>query len=441
MINLLKIILDSNDSTLSWNSAYWGGGIYCEYSNLYLSDCMIIHNTAEIRGGGLALNMFSNPTILNCCFADNSAFRGGGLSIDSQSIPTICNCSVNDNSAEYAGGGIFIKNHSNIFMSECIITSNVSANRGGGIYIENAAPFLYHSIICGNTAINYGGGLNLHFEADAIISNCSIYENSANLGGGINMMNYSVPTISNCLIHGNSANSTGGGIRIQANNNPTPIISQCTLYGNYAGENGSGMYVIWSSTPTIVNSIFEGNTGNNALYCDELANFTLTYSNFHNNEGENFAGNIPDSLGELTTVNANGDSCDAFNNILLNPQFYSTFGDSAFYLAEGSPCIDAGDPDPQYFDPDGTIADIGAYFFDQSPQLETIEDLIISIDGDNVYLDWTAVPEATLYYIYRSTDPFFDTVGMPPYDVTLNAGYEDSNALTSGTYFYRVTWE
>ena len=68
---------------------------------------------------------------------------------------------------------------------------------------------------------------------------------------------------------------------------------------------------------------------------------------------------------ELVAVNANGDSCDIYSNIFLDPLFYSTTGDSAYYLAANSPCIDAGDPNSPP-DPDWTVADIGALYFDQS---------------------------------------------------------------------------
>ncbi|MBL7192058.1 hypothetical protein ISS30_10210 [bacterium] len=68
----------------------------------------------------------------------------------------------------------------------------------------------------------------------------------------------------------------------------------------------------------------------------------------------------------MNSVNANGDSCDAFFNIFEDPLFYSTFGDSAFYLTENSPCIDAGDPESP-LDPDSTIADIGAIYYNKAP--------------------------------------------------------------------------
>jgi len=75
-------------------------------------------------------------------------------------------------------------------------------------------------------------------------------------------------------------------------------------------------------------------------------------------------GEIPPGLGEITITNLNGDSCDAFFNIFLDPLFVDpTIGD--YHLQSTSPCIDAGDPNSPR-DPDSTIADIGAFYFHQS---------------------------------------------------------------------------
>jgi hypothetical protein len=50
------------------------------------------------------------------------------------------------------------------------------------------------------------------------------------------------------------------------------------------------------------------------------------------------------------------------HDILADPQFVNpAAGD--FRLAAGSPCIDAGHPDPQYNDPDGSRNDVGALPF------------------------------------------------------------------------------
>ncbi len=45
---------------------------------------------------------------------------------------------------------------------------------------------------------------------------------------------------------------------------------------------------------------------------------------------------------------------------------------SYWYLSSNSPCIDAGDPNPIYNDPDGTRDDMGANYFDQGAQYTTV---------------------------------------------------------------------
>jgi hypothetical protein len=71
----------------------------------------------------------------------------------------------------------------------------------------------------------------------------------------------------------------------------------------------------------------------------------------------------PPGIGIVALTNANGDSCDTYYNIFLDPQFADrAAGD--YHLTLGSPCIDAGDPSLPY-DPDGTVADMGAFYFNQ----------------------------------------------------------------------------
>jgi hypothetical protein len=135
------------------------------------------------------------------------------------------------------------------------------------------------------------------------------------------------------------------------------------IYGNSA-DYGSAISFYYSYAK-ISDCIITNNIGAEAIdFCDSSAD--LTYCDFYNNSSGNFAGYyIPANLGVITHTNYNDDSCDIYNNIFLDPAFYSTVGDSAFYLTQNSPCIDAGDPTSP-FDPDGTIADIGAYYFDQN---------------------------------------------------------------------------
>ena len=71
----------------------------------------------------------------------------------------------------------------------------------------------------------------------------------------------------------------------------------------------------------------------------------------------------------MIAVNANGDSCDIYENIYLEPHFIDPSGLN-FNLMSISPCIDAGDP-ALPLDPDGSIVDIGAisYIIPQAPDI------------------------------------------------------------------------
>ena len=76
-----------------------------------------------------------------------------------------------------------------------------------------------------------------------------------------------------------------------------------------------------------------------------------------------FWGNVPPGLGDLMQTNPNGDSCDVFYNMYLDPLFVDINNDD-LHLTENSPCIDAGDPDSPY-DPDSTVADMGRFYYAQ----------------------------------------------------------------------------
>ncbi|NOQ23321.1 MAG: T9SS type A sorting domain-containing protein [Candidatus Aegiribacteria sp.] len=60
-----------------------------------------------------------------------------------------------------------------------------------------------------------------------------------------------------------------------------------------------------------------------------------------------------------------------FGNITDNPMFANAT-DNDYHLQYGSPCIDAGDPSSPP-DPDGTRADMGALYFDQTGIGGTVE--------------------------------------------------------------------
>ncbi|NQS97334.1 MAG: right-handed parallel beta-helix repeat-containing protein [candidate division Zixibacteria bacterium] len=232
---------------------------------------------------------------------------------------------------------------------------NSSDSTWGGIDFNSSSDDssrLEYCLITGSSSIG------IYFDhSNPTFENCTISGNSAgNRGGGIYCLMDSSPAISNCTISGNSASNHGGGIYCW---DSSLTISNCTISGNSCSWGGGGIYCYYSS-PTIINTIVEGNTGNRSVYLSNSPNTYIAYSDFYNNQNGNFY-NPPQWVGQIVTLNANGDSCDLYYNIFEDPLFYSTTGDSAFFLTVSSPCIDAGDPaSPR--DPDSTIADMGAFW-------------------------------------------------------------------------------
>jgi|GEM_PF-414765 len=237
----------------------------------------------------------------------------------------------------YWGGLEFFDSASdNSALEYCLFTggrADGTYNVGGALYIANCSPRISHSTITGNTAQGSGGGLGLSISG-AIIEYCVITDNICEnyYGGGI-WMTSSWPIIDHCVIEGNSSANLCGGIHIEQSN-----------------------------SAQIKNSIIADNQSSGVNLVNSPG--YISYCDLYNNSGGAFTGSTGGVYGVLSTVNSNGDSCDIFNNIFLNPLF-STNPDSLYRLTAASPCIDAGDPGSPP-DPDSTMADMGAYYYDQA---------------------------------------------------------------------------
>ncbi len=372
------------------------------------------------------LGSASDSSRLSFCLITGS--DDSGINFDNSS-PIIAHCNVSGNSVEYfgIGGGIYCYN-SSPSISNCVISGN-SGGFGGGIYCYNSNPSITYCTIIGNSATCDGGGIYCYYNANPSITNCIISDNSTEIsgGGGIYCYYNANPSITHSTISDNST-YFGGGIYCSFSN---PSIANCTISDN-SGYFGGGIYCD-ASNPDIVNTIVEGNTGGGGIYFDASSSGAqITYGDFHNNIGGNFTGpSIPAWLGQIVTVNVNGDSCDAFFNIFEDPLFIDPSGGD-FHLQAGSPCIDAGDPESP-LDPDSTIADIGAFYFDQGsaptqPQI-ALSSYLLSfgqvVVGEQGNLDLTInnIGDTTLVlYDLTTSDPDVFTTDWNTADSLISAG-------------------
>jgi len=252
----------------------------------------------DVKGGEFGGGIYclgSSPRISNCDIVENRAKNGGGIYTSNTVSATIADCRILGNIAEQNGAGVVFGNDRFISIVDCLVSENSASHDGGGIWC-NAAP--------------------------GTISNCRITGNSAgNDGAGITIASDSTPTIQNCIVDGNTGNGYGGGMYSLIS--PT-IVLNCTFSNNQA-RYGGGIGYSRASNALVVNSILWANHG--SIGHSEIYHYGSSYA-------------------EVSYSDVQG-GWPGEGNIDADPLF---IGGGDYHLFEGSPCVDAGDPDPSYSD-------------------------------------------------------------------------------------------
>ena len=306
--------------TIRNGQAQSGGGIHCYGGgSLTISHCVVRENTAEGDGGGIYCSA-ENAIIENCIIQGNNALLGGGIWISTGTV-----------------------------IAECTVISNESRNHGGGIYLHGNNPSVFKCTISDNHA-PAGGGISSHAQNPTIIE-CIINRNEVTAYGGGLSVHASNPIINKCLIIGNSAlseNIGGGGIYCRFSR---LVFINCTIYGNTANR-GGGLLCNGNTHPVYLNNISFNNNPEEIHFFgqDEPNSIDVSFSDIEGNED----GIVINNNCEVNWGDGNIDE----NPLLVDPE------NDDFSLTYSSPCIDTGDPESP-IEPDGTCADMGAYYFHQ----------------------------------------------------------------------------
>lgn len=227
-----------------------------------------------------------------------------------------------------------------IFNSRCMLRSNIirdnlSYGFGHGVDARGGFVTIEGNIIKGNGAQGAGWsvfGLGLAFQA------------------GIVRHNLVVGNRSICAMSTWGAGFFAGVGPYQITNN---TIVGNVIFGAMYGEEGSGAF-IFSVLPDGMERVIKNNIIANNLHPVGVrgsindSNWTgWDYNLVFGNDTIDYFGLVPGP-----------------HDIQADPMFVDTASGN-YHLLPGSPCIDAGDPTFP-LDPDSTLADIGAYYFDQA---------------------------------------------------------------------------
>ncbi|NQT35309.1 right-handed parallel beta-helix repeat-containing protein [bacterium] len=282
-----------------------------------------------------------------------------------------------------------------------------------GIILDGASPAITNS----NISRHSNGGMEIE-DSNGLVENCTF----TSIGGtGIAISGRSNPLISGCLI----SDCNNKGITVSSGVTATIIdnvitrtvnhgihlrdASACNLIGNRITECGErGIWVEQTNNIQIVRNIVALN-GSHGIYlfrCEGalLLNNTIR---FNENSGLYFYTSQSEVTGNIVQQQANNNSDaifgQSFNGTLSYNCVYAPSGDEYaginpgghdinenplldddYIPEEESPVIDAGDP--RYRDPDDTISDIGARFFNQNLPpviITTSPEPFAELDGDS----------------------------------------------------------
>lgn len=373
--------------------------------------------------------------------------------------------------AEYdRGGGVYGRNSSLIITRSTFRYNH--ADYGGGAYFENCAPQIEGCTFFANVA-NGGAGLGLSHAA-ARVRDCDFEQNSAFYsGGGLYADGDSVISVGNCRFEANEAWDGGGAAILHSpiemhecvftenyssraagllfNDADGAVISRCTLSGNRGPMSAAFSSVaIFGGTPEMTTTIISETNVNYGILFSVADQASVHHCDIFVTGGVPLGFSASDSamgppgIGILDTLNMRGDTCDAYQNIFLNPEFNDSV---AYHLEYWSPCIDTGDPESPY-DPDGSVADMGAFYY-TPPQAADPRQTAVCIYhlGQNYPNPFNSSTQIQ-FNLPRAGDvslELFDVTGR--HVRTLLSGYQsagqhqihfDAGTLPSGLYFYRL---
>ncbi|MBN1406033.1 MAG: right-handed parallel beta-helix repeat-containing protein [Candidatus Omnitrophica bacterium] len=213
-----------------------------------------------------------------------------------------------------------------------IINNTIRNNNGDGVHVawvKGAAVDIMNNTIKNNSR----GGIWI-CEAANIINNVIENNNNGGIAAGM-WTGYSSPD--GTTIYNNIVKNNGQHVEIYTELTQNSKIFNNTIIKD-AGYTGTAIYINWGSSSLLENNIIVGNSSNSS---PAILGWNSQVSIAYNDIWNYFTSWGSDSM-------------------KLDPQFVDA-ANGDYHLLPTSPCIDAGDPDVQYNDTNGSRNDMGVY--------------------------------------------------------------------------------
>lgn len=399
-----------DNSRFETNTADYGGAIDINPpGTLLCQECIFKENKADGNGGVLYASGGAGvaPVFLDCEFTANSARHGGVGRCYGGTSSMFERCSFTDNAAvtdhggcfylsatatrfhlctfsgseaKYDGGIAFIHGDDISLFESCDSVDSIAGRNGGAFYITGSAQPMFSKVnIVDGWAKQYGGGIAVFETAKPAFADVNISDCNAVYGGGLYAAGSSVNTFQQCKFLSNWAYdltmpSDGGGAYFTEDANGW--FTRCELQDNYAQDDGGGMGIAERARVDLWNTLFAGNTAmddGGGIHLTShgagmLTNCTLTLNNaLHGGTGAgiyletNSIASVDSSIICLNRPDGIRPEADPNVNYSCTQKLWPGLGNlicedccmldpNTFELQDGSPCIDAGNPDPNMND-------------------------------------------------------------------------------------------
>lgn len=245
-----------------WSNQGLGGGLYAYNSVVSISGCRIELNQADQLGGGIYCEQGSSLTLIDSAVKSNSG--SPVLLTTSHGIYCVGGSVVIRNSdiSENAGYGCYLQNCTSVQISDSVFSRNIAAlsyimGLGGGVYATGSPLVVTGSQFLANVS-SQAAGIYCSGGSATILNN-EFRGNVGTMFGGAIYLSGGPATVKNNVF---AANAGGIGGAIYTSSTASVIIANNTIVGNHgdtSGGSGCGVIYCKSGSPTIANNVIAFN--------------------------------------------------------------------------------------------------------------------------------------------------------------------------------------